>query len=271
MGSAPISGKSISRRRWMSPRSPREGRGTGRERSLRSDHQKYGGATRSRTSEKYPKKALFEDISQNRGFECSATILQVAPKSPLPADPEQSRRDGFPVSGDEPSYLGSLIQGEFAGDDRLEVGRQRRGEGQALPCRRMKERQGMGMEEDARECPGLVLAAVDRIADDGVPGRGQVDPDLVGPPRDRLDLEERRVPEGPLDLEEGLGLFGAAGPDGDPRAFLGVAAEGPAELAPGVRHPSPSQGEIGLPDDPGLELVVERSEGPGRMRHDHHA
>jgi hypothetical protein len=31
---------------------------------------------------------LFDsDIYQNRGFECSATILQVAPKNPLPAAP----------------------------------------------------------------------------------------------------------------------------------------------------------------------------------------
>jgi hypothetical protein len=32
-------------------------------------------------------KELFSDIYQNRGFECSATILQVASKSPLPAFP----------------------------------------------------------------------------------------------------------------------------------------------------------------------------------------
>jgi hypothetical protein len=32
-------------------------------------------------------KELFQDIYQNRGFECSATILQVASKSPLPAVP----------------------------------------------------------------------------------------------------------------------------------------------------------------------------------------
>jgi len=56
----------------ISPRSPREGRG------------------------KYLGKALFSDIYQNRGFECSATILQVASKSSLPADPEQSRREGYP-------------------------------------------------------------------------------------------------------------------------------------------------------------------------------
>jgi len=30
---------------------------------------------------------LFPDIYQNRGIECSATILQVASKSPLPAVP----------------------------------------------------------------------------------------------------------------------------------------------------------------------------------------
>jgi len=31
---------------------------------------------------------LDSDIYQNRGFECSATILQVAPQNPLPAVPE---------------------------------------------------------------------------------------------------------------------------------------------------------------------------------------
>jgi len=49
----------------------------GRERRQRSDHQKHGGAARSHASEKHLKKAYFEDTSQDRGFECSVTILPV--------------------------------------------------------------------------------------------------------------------------------------------------------------------------------------------------
>ena len=98
-GSSPISGNSSRGCAGMSIQGPREGRGAGGERSLRSDHQKYGGATRSHISGKYPEKALFLDISQNRGLEFSAPILQVAPKSSLPADPELSRREESPGIG----------------------------------------------------------------------------------------------------------------------------------------------------------------------------
>ena len=55
---------------------------------------------------------LFPDIYQNRGFEYSATILQVASKSPLPAVPggpgsqrhipSQAGERDFPESGEGP-------------------------------------------------------------------------------------------------------------------------------------------------------------------------
>jgi hypothetical protein len=52
------------------------------------------GAARSGASGKYLKKAAFSDIYQNLGLECSAAILQLASKTPLPAGHPDRTRSG---------------------------------------------------------------------------------------------------------------------------------------------------------------------------------
>ncbi len=77
---------------------PRGGGGTGRERSLRSDHQHRSGAARRGGAGKYLQKALFEDISQKPGSELlRRASAWCAPqvRSPLRAKPERGFSPGY--------------------------------------------------------------------------------------------------------------------------------------------------------------------------------
>ncbi len=72
------------------PGSPLLEEGTGRERSLRSDHQRRPGVTRRDGAGKSRKKALSPDISQDRDSGCSVPILPgplTGVRSPLPGGP----------------------------------------------------------------------------------------------------------------------------------------------------------------------------------------
>ena len=70
-----------------------------------------------------------------------------------------------------------------------EVGRQRRVDLDALLGERVREREAGRMQELAPE--GGLGDAVDGVADDREVDRGEVDADLVRPPRLEADVEER--------------------------------------------------------------------------------
>ena len=89
-----------------------------RERTLGATLQKFGGATRSRTSAEYHKKSTLSpkiDIYQNRGLECSVAILQVASQTSLPAGPPSLTgalerhpsppHEGLPIIVEEPHFF----------------------------------------------------------------------------------------------------------------------------------------------------------------------
>ena len=84
------------------------------------------------------------------------------------------------------------------------------------------------------------------IARQGMTDRGHMDPDLVGPARDRGDFEEARLLEF---LENGiarLGIPGPAGHDGDARPILPMPADGPVDGPAALRHSAHDQTQVDL-------------------------
>ena len=119
------------------------------------------------------------------------------------------------------------------------------------------------MEEEPGESFGKLLPAVNGVPDDRVAGRGEMDPDLVGPPRNRPDLEEGRIREGFEHPEEGLGFPGALRMDRDPLPLRGVPADGPVDTALGLGDPAVDEAQVDLPDLVPLELAEEGRVGLG--------
>ena len=97
-------------------------------------------------------------------------------------------------------------------EDRFEVGRAgARRRPARSPVAGWRKESVLGVEEEPGELPGLLSATVAAVADDRVAGRGEVDPDLMGPAGQGPDLEEGRLAERPQDPEKGLGRPGLAG------------------------------------------------------------
>ncbi len=149
----------------------------------------------------------------------------------------------------------------------LELGRQGRGELEALPRRRVEEGEDVGVEEEPGELPRRLLPPVERVARDRVAGRGEMDADLVGPAGRRLDLEQGRVLEDAEDAEEGLGVLAVARADRDPPAVARVPADRPGDAPLRSRDLAPDEAEVGLPDVlrpelPDEGLVGARRSGP---------
>src|SRR5487761_2301031 len=109
--------------------------------------------------------------------------------------------------------------------------------------------------------------AVDGIARDGVPEGSQVDPDLVGPAGDEVDLEERPAPEALADPVAGDG-WPPVRDDGHPGPLARIAPDRRLDPAGGRLHATLDQGEVRLLAPPRLELRHEA--GLGHVRLGHH-
>src|SRR5512146_2654735 len=83
-------------------------------------------------------------------------------------------------------------------EDGLEVGRERRLRPDEAPARRRGQLEPPGVQEEALQPVRPTTArpaAVDGVARDRVPDRGEVDADLVGPAGDEVQLEQRPAVE----------------------------------------------------------------------------
>ena len=112
------------------------------------------------------------------------------------------------------------------------------------------------MEEQARQAvraPARGARAVDGVAGDRMPERGEVDADLVRPARDEVELEQRPAGEPLADAVPG----DRAPPvrdDGHPLAVLRVAADRRLDPPDARRHRPLREREVGLADAARLEL-----------------
>src|SRR2546426_769475 len=110
---------------------------------------------------------------------------------------------------------------------------------------------------------------VERVADDGVADRREVDADLVGAPGQRLDFEQREVGEAPQRTIPGCGLAGpdASGPHA--HAVDGVAADGLHNLAARARYTPVNERDIRLVYFPLFELRRELPVSKVVLGHEH--
>lgn len=128
----------------------------------------------------------------------------------------------------------------------------------------MLEGQPPGMEKLALEAEDILLAAINRVADNGAFEPGQVNPDLVGPARFQADFQQAvsaKILDDPVVGAGGL----AVGPGSDFLAKAGIAAQGDVNDAFGRFGPAKNQGQVNLLDRSGLELLLQlaqRGRGP---------
>ena len=73
--------------------------------------------------------------------------------------------------------------------------RQGRGKLHVLPCRGVHETEGHGVEGLSFQMPGILLRAVDLVAQKRMTDRGHVDADLVGPAGLQDAFHIGRIPE----------------------------------------------------------------------------
>ena len=96
-------------------------------------------------------------------------------------------------------------------------------------------------------------AGVHGVAGHGMVDGRQVDADLVGPPGDEVQLQERPQREALADAVSG-GRRAPVRHDGHPRAVVRVAADGRLDPPHGRRRCAGHEGQVGLLDPAGLEL-----------------
>ena len=189
------------------------------------------------------------------------TTTRRAPGAPTrgapPGDPSSARRRRASSPGDRPGRRGSagppLRRRRL--EHGLELGRERRldaDESTRSTATANSSRQAWRNSRSRPSGPRRARSrAVDRVARDRVAERGEVDPDLVGPPGDEVELEERPAGEALADPVAGDGRS-TVGDHGHPLPVLRVATDrrlDPAERPP-RRVPGRGRGTSSSPGGP---------------------
>jgi hypothetical protein len=126
------------------------------------------------------------------------------------------------------------------------------------------------MEEEPIEAIGTASTgprAVHRVAGDGMTDRREMDPDLVCPAGDEVELEQRPAIEAFPHPIAGRRRT-TRGHDRHPRPMARVPPDRRFDPSHCCRHGAMDEGEIRLLDTPRLELGHDRGLGDVRLRHD---
>ncbi len=102
--------------------------------------------------------------------------------------------------------------------------------------------------------PQMFSPAVDRVTQDRVTDGREMDPDLMGPPRFREDLEECKVSPGLEDPPPGDGLSGTSRVYGNQQAILGVPSQGGRDDTCRVHKVTADHGHVAFLHSATLEL-----------------
>src|SRR5438876_562395 len=148
----------------------------------------------------------------------------------------------------------------------FEVVRWRRPPGHRLARPRVTEREGLRMQR--RPSDQWRAAAIDRVAQNRMMDVSEMDPDLVGPARSELDLEQG-VAAGdaePPELGEGVA---PTGDDRHPLPVLRIAPDRSLDACRGVRNLADDDRPVRARHDPMLQLAGQFAMRVVVARHHH--
>jgi len=114
-----------------------------------------------------------------------------------------------------------------------------------------------GVEIEPGEFSVLFSSAIAWIPNDGMAGGGEMDADLMGPPRHWLDLNKGKIIEDFTHCIQGQGFTRLLGPNRNPLPVFGVATDGPIDFPLGYLNLALNQTKIDFLHFAGFELPLE--------------